>query len=225
MTFTEDDATNDGKIKKEAGATMAQTAAQGGEELYDAFLEVCSEAGQTPSEVLGDYLVRALNDEGFSERLLQTEIDMMKIKADELRKEDLMFVKEIADEFDLMGNDDTHPVRELVERRLQAKGGGALSQVMGDRSNGDGGGAEVERLEARMNRMEAMIEQIAQDEKQQPAQAEEQSKSRRQSVDELFSGEEDSESDESDDGSASDKSGDVDGPPITTDAGVGGDEE
>lgn len=225
MTFTEEDAQNDGKIKQEAGATMAQTAAKDGGELYDAFLEVCSESGQSPSEVLGDYLVRALSNEGFSERILQTEVDMMKIRADELRKEDLMFVKEIADEFDLMGSNDTHPIRELVDRRLAAKGGSPLGGLTGGENNNGSTDKEVEMLEARMNRIEGMLEQIAEDDEPRQTNTEEETKSNRQSVDELFSSDGDSSSDEDNGDDVSDDSGPESSVPINTEAGVEGDEE
>jgi hypothetical protein len=223
--FTEEDAQNDGKIKKEAGSTMAQVAAKEGGELYDAFIEVCNESGQAPSEVLGDYLVRALNNEGFSERVLQTEIDMMTIRADELRKEDLEFVKEIADEFGLMPDNEPHPIRKLVERRLEAKGGGPLSSLSGGNGDSNGQGKDIDRLEARMNRMEGMLEQIAQDDEPVQHDTGGTAKSSRQSVDELFSGEEGNGSDGESEVVDDSDTVDMDGPPINVDSGVEGDEE
>lgn len=223
--FTEEEAKNDGKIKKEAGSTMAQVAAKEGGELYDAFVEVCNESGQAPSEVLGDYLVRALNNEGFSERVLQTEIDMMTIRADELRKEDLEFVKEIADEFGLMPDDEPHPIRQLVEQRLQAKGGGPLSSLTNNGQSSNGQSQDVERLEARMNRMEGMLEQMAQDDTPTQHDPAGEPKSSRKSVDDLFAEESDDDSEPEPSGDNSDSGTDMGEPPINVDSGVEGDEE
>lgn len=224
MVFTEEDAENDGKIKTEAGSAMASTAAKQGGELYQAFLEVCEESGQAPSEVLGDYAVRALNDEGFSEMILNTDVDMRVIKANDLREEDLRFVKQIADEFGLTPDNEPHPIRKLVDKRLAATGGGPLSNLSRSGNGQDGPDEEVQRLEARLNRMEGMIERIAEDETQPEPDETQEVQSSRKTVDDLFGDEEDNQGDDDVSVEAESHPPSTSGTPISTDDGKEGDE-
>jgi hypothetical protein len=224
MVFTEEDAENDGKIKTEAGSAMASTAAKQGGELYQAFLEVCEESGQAPSEVLGDYVVRALNDEGFSEMILNTDVDMRVIKANDLREEDLRFVKQIADEFDLTPDNEPHPIRKLVDQRLAAQGGGPLSNLKRSGNGQDGSDEEVQRLEARLNRMEGMIERIAEDETQPEPDETQEVQSSRKTVDDLFGDEGDDQSSGDVDVETESNSPSTSGTPISTDDGKEADE-
>lgn len=165
MTFTETDAQNDGKIKKEAGPVMAQVAARSSGELYDAFMNVCERTGRDPSRVFGDLLIKALNNESFSERLLQTEVDMSVIRADDIREDDLEFVHSMAEKFDLTPSDNKNPLERLVESRIEAQAGAGLTQFA-PQQNGGGGGVnpEVRRLNDKVERLEMMLEEAVSDE-------------------------------------------------------------
>jgi hypothetical protein len=120
--FTLDDAENDGKIKREAGTEMAKVARRTGGELFQMFEEVCADKGMDPWQVLGDAVVRALNDEDFSKSLAETEVDMSEVKAGQLRMEDAEFVKEFAEKMGLDAEEDQDDwLEDLFKERLEAK--------------------------------------------------------------------------------------------------------
>ena len=165
MTFTETDAQNDGKIKKEAGPVMAQVAARSSGELYDAFMNVCERTGREPSRVFGDLLIKALNNESFSERILQTEVDMSVIRADDIREDDLEFVHSMAEKFDLTPSDSKSPLERLVESRIEAQAGAGLTQFAQQQNGGSGEvDPQVRRLNDKVERLEMMLEEAVSDE-------------------------------------------------------------
>jgi len=186
MVFTEEDAQNDGLIKKEAGSTMAQVAGRTGGVLYSAFLDVCEDTGREPSIVLGDVLIRALNNENFSERILQTEVDTSVIEANDIREDDLELVQSLADKFGLNDEKSKSPLEELVEQRIQTQAGAGFGQF----SRGDGGSSsndrEVEQVHRRLDRIEQMIQQEPEQQVEQTTT--ETTTEEKTDVDELFSG-------------------------------------
>ena len=186
MTFTEEDAQDDALIKKEAGASMAQVAPRTNARLYEAFVNVCEDNGRSPSIVLGDLLIRALNDESFSEIILNTDVDMSVVNSDSIRREDVELVQEFADMFNLNESNEKHPLESLVEERLKQSGGvtpGMMQRVSGARQQDSS--REVRHLENRMDRIEGLLEEIATSETGQTENAVEEDK---KDVDELFSG-------------------------------------
>lgn len=151
MTFTEEDATDEAKIKKEAGSSMAKTAAKSNPTLYQAFEDVCESKGIEPSTLLGARLVRVIQNEAYAERLNETEIDPSTVRAEQIKKEDIQFVKQLADELGIGDSEEQHPLEKMVEERIKRSGGpfvGATSSLMGD-----GGGQNSQQMDALANEL------------------------------------------------------------------------
>jgi len=163
MTFTQEDAKNDGKIKAEAGPSMKQVAARENSELYEYYKKVCSNMGVDPGVDLADLAVRALEDESFADRVLNTQVDLRKIKANEIRIQDMKQVKQYYEEF----NNDSGPaidIESIIEQRLQQTASGPLSGPRGgplgaDRGRESGSNPEVDQLRQEVRRLQSELEE------------------------------------------------------------------
>lgn len=155
--FTEEDAQDDGKIKRQAGPQMVSTARRSSPQVFDAFQNICDQIGQQPKIVLSDMLIKALNDDDYAQRILETEVTMEKLQTGEYRIEDIERVQELAEAFDLKPDTKNDPVQDLIESRLEAVGGGPLGARNGDGSDD----RKVKRLEQKIERLEAKLEQEA----------------------------------------------------------------
>lgn len=158
MTFTEQDAENDGKIKREAGTEMAKQAKTHNPEMYEYFEDVCAEIGREPANVLGEMAVKALESEAYANQLLQAEISMADLRANEIRMEDVEFVTSLADKLGL--NDTTQqkdPIEELVESRVESVASTPLSNF---NKNKDKGGEVSEDVANHLQSLHAKIERL-----------------------------------------------------------------
>lgn len=129
MTFTESDAENDGKIKREAGQQLNSVMAREGGELYTMFRQWCEDTGRDPSIVLGDMVLRAIKDESFAGELSGVIVDIGKLNMQETKKEDLEFVVELIDEFGGGDSGKQDPIDRLIEKRIEAIGSGPMGAV------------------------------------------------------------------------------------------------
>lgn len=118
--FTAKDAENDGLIKREVGREMAKVARTNSQQLFEYFEQVCDHEGRDPWKVLGDGVVRALNDETVAESVAAIDIDMSKVDGGRTRVEDAKFVKELASELGLE-QDSGHWIEETVRDRIKSK--------------------------------------------------------------------------------------------------------
>lgn len=162
MTFTESDAENDGMIKREAGREMAKVAQQVNPEVYQHFLNVCENRGVEPPLLLGEMAVRALNDEGYANRIFNTEVNMSAIQQNEIRKEDVQFVTEIESMFKEEDDGAMDPIDELIEDRIRNMASSPVKQARKNISTKSDSDEELKEFLAQMNsRMEQMEEKIS----------------------------------------------------------------
>lgn len=162
MTFTEEDADNDGLIKREAGREMAKQAKTHNPEMYEYFEDVCAEIGREPANVFGEMAIKALESEAYANQLLQAEISMADLRANEIRMEDVQFVTDLADQ---LGLNDTKeqkdPIQQLVEKRVQSVASSPLSQFNREESSSGEVAQEVashlEALNSKIERLENRV--------------------------------------------------------------------
>jgi hypothetical protein len=119
--FTIDDAENDGLIKRHCGKELAAQMRQHSPQLFQHLLNVAEEQGRDPWEILGDGVVRALNDESFSQSVVQTQINMSEIEKGQMRIEDAEFLQEFSERLGLDQDDDgEHWMKDTIKDRLKA---------------------------------------------------------------------------------------------------------
>lgn len=163
MTFTESDAQNDGLIKREVGREMAKVAKTQNPQMFQHFENVCEEVGREPAEVFGEMAVRSLNSEQFANQVLNSEVSMGQIKADEIRLEDVRYVKELSEELGLnQSEDSSDPIDQLINQRLEMVTSSPLDNLKTDRENTRNSNGEVlqhmESLQNEIARLEQKIE-------------------------------------------------------------------
>lgn len=165
MVFTQEDAKNDGKIKDEAGTSMKQIAARESSELYTYYTQVCENMGVDPGTDLADMAVRALESQEFSERVLNTQVDLRKIKENEIRTEDMKQVKQLYEEFSGDGGSSID-IESIIEQRLQQKASGPLGgRRPGGLGGGDGeGGSSNREVEMLKQEVRELKQELAQKE-------------------------------------------------------------
>lgn len=226
--FTEEDTENYGRIKRDIQDSVL-THARKSPELYEAFKQVCDDIGRNPSEVLADEIVRAVKNEGHADALFETEVNLQKVRINDIREEDIDFVMRLREEYDLGGSkSDFEWLDDLVRDRIEAKAGGSVNPFR-DRNGknpmagGESGTTDTGRfgeLENELKRIESKLDKVVEDE---PESTESTSvePDNRQSIDDLFDdgGEEDKQDDEEEDGgldlSGMGESQDSDDHPIT----------
>lgn len=201
MTFTESDAQNDGLIKREVGREMVKVAKTQNPEMFEHFQNVCDEVGRDPADVFGEMCVRALNSETYAHNVLDSEINMSQIRADEIRLEDVKYVKQLSEELGLdEGESSQDPIDKLIEQRLEMVTQSPLDNLRKSRENPEGVNGEVlshmEQLQSEINSLKGQIE--GQDE--QSTTTTETSEHNEQSVDELFGGDEQDSDNKNDNG-------------------------
>lgn len=168
MTFTEEDAMNDGKIRSETEPEMVKVASSNSPRIFQHFEQVCGAMDQDPKSVLGNMLVRALNNEEYAQMILETDIDMGVLSSEELMLSDIELLDQIAEKFDLKPGDKKHPVERILDRRLEAAGGTPLDSVrdIGEEYlNGDRSAAEVQaELDAVRKEIRNLSKQLEEEE-------------------------------------------------------------
>lgn len=163
MTFTQEDAENDGLIKREVGQELNSVLSRQGSELYSLFSEWCSETGRNQSRVLGDMVLRAMRDEGFAQELSGVVIDLGKLKSNQIREEDLDMVMDLIDKLDDQedGPDSAmDSIDAMIERRIEAMGSGPLGGVaesVGQSQGGGGDSSASSDVEQRLQRIEQAV--------------------------------------------------------------------
>jgi hypothetical protein len=194
MTFTESDAANDGLIKREVGREMAKVAKSQNPQVFQHFENVCEEVGREPWEVFGEMAVRSLNNEAYAERVLQAEINMGQIKADEIRLEDVKYVKELSEELGLNQTEESQdPIDKLINQRLEMVTSSPWDNLSRDKRNTDSVNGEVlEHMEALQSEITRLQQKIEGEDAEVPS-TNQTSESSGKSVDELFGGEESEE--------------------------------
>jgi len=187
MTFTESDAQNDGLIKREVGKKMAQVAKTQNPQVFEHFENVCEEVGRSPSDVFGEMAVRALDSEHYADNILSAEVNMKQIMADEIRLEDVKYVKELSEELGLNDKEESsNPIDELINQRIENVGRTPIDNIRKSKKDPSGVDGEVveymEGLQDEINRLRSKI-----DENEQGQETSNQAtQHNEQSVDDLF---------------------------------------
>ena len=191
MVFTEEDAENDGKVKREAGGDLHSVLARESGELYTKFREWCEENGRDPTKVLGDMLLRAIKDEGYAENIATTTIDLASLNRQQIRREDLELVNDLINEFAAAEEDGPDPIDQLIEQRLQAIGSGPMSglqQTMDGMAQQNQHNNGVEKLERKIDSLERKLEdnETNQTAQERTEQVDESSGGSKKDIDDLF---------------------------------------
>jgi len=195
-TFTMADAENDGLIKREVGGEMERVARRDSKKLFELFEQVCDHEGREPWKVLGDGVVRALNDETVAESIAAVDIDMSKVETNQTRLEDAKFVKELSSELGL-DESGSNWIEDTVRERIRSKTESPIPQLDGQVQQSADADVrqELEQVKSQMNELMGAIKDEPQS-----------SSSEGKDVDELFEG-------------VADNEGGDDGPTETSDGG------
>lgn len=121
--FTEDDVDNDGEIKRYAGKQAAQVASRQSSDLYQMFEKVCENKGLDPWQVLGDHIVRALNNEEHAGMLSNIDVNMSKLQKGSIRVEDAKLLREFAEQLGIgFGEDDgDDELEDIFKQRIRSQ--------------------------------------------------------------------------------------------------------
>ena len=201
MVFTEEDAENDGKVKREAGKDLHSVLARESGELYSKFREWCDENDRDPTKVIGDMILRGIKNEAYAENVAQTTIDLASLKRQQIREDDLRLVNQLINEFTEDEDNSRDPIDQLIEQRLQAIGSGPMSglqQTVDGVAQNQQNNREVQRLEQKIESLEQQLKQNGDsaDNVTQDDDPNEQTQESKKDIDELFG---DSSRDEQDD--------------------------
>jgi hypothetical protein len=166
--FTEEDAENDGKVKREAGQQLNSVLSRKNTELYQKFLQWCDEQGRDPSTVLGDMVLRSMRSDEYAQKVSNTTVNVGKLRRQDIRENDLELVKGLMDEFADTEEDDDDVIDELIRRRLKSAGGGPLGGLrnqMGQQRENNG--RRVQELEREIERLRGQVGEGQQEPQQQ----------------------------------------------------------
>lgn len=217
-TFTEEDAMNDGKVREETEPEMISVAKKESPRIFQHFENVCESMDQAPRTVLGNMLIRALNNEEFAQHVLSVDIDIAALNSEEITLRDIELVDDIADRFDLKPDGRKHPVERIIDSRLEAVGGSPFDAVREVGEDALSKRSEVSELKAEVSDLQRKLDKALEDSdsgNQRTADSVESGGSRSttsesdKSVDDIFEGMEDDEEEDEPEG-VSEPSEDVD---------------
>jgi len=157
MTFTEEDAQNDGKIVREVGDKLVGVLSRESPKLFDHFQQWCSENERDASTVLGNLVLDLIENEGYADRVRSQTVNLSELNTGDTRMEDLKFVKETIDMFEEDTTEDTGlDIDKIVEQRIESIGSGPLGGFQQDNggSSMSGGGSDLEQ------KMDELIETL-----------------------------------------------------------------
>jgi len=189
--FTEEDAENDGLIKREVGQQLNGVLSRKSGKLYTKFRQWCEENDRDPANVLGDMVLRSMRDEAFAQELSGTVIDISALERQQIREEDLELVTGLIERFDDADDDNEDPIESLIQQRIKAIGSGPMGSLSEGMKKQKGGGErdlEIQRLEQKIDRMS---QQMASANTQDTTETTEQTtepKEDKKDVDDLFGG-------------------------------------
>jgi len=194
MTFTESDAENDGLIKREVGKQMAKVAKTQNPEVFEHFQNVCDEVGRSPADVFGEMAVRALDSEHYSDQILSAEVNMKKIMADDIRLEDVKYVKQLSEELGLNETEQKEdPIDALINQRIENVGRSPIENISKSREDPSGvDGQVLEHMESLQQEINSLRSKIDSDEQSRET-GNQTTQRNEQSVDDLFGGSDDTE--------------------------------
>lgn len=129
MTFTEEDLSNTGKLKREVAQEAVKIASRENPTLYEYFEEVCEANGQRPQTVIGDMVVKAIDNDAFADAVLDEVVELGKLNKDQMRKEDAEMVQDLMEALGLDEKEDEDPVEKIIENRFEAATSGPMGML------------------------------------------------------------------------------------------------
>ena len=187
--FTEEDAENDGLIKREVGQQLNGVLSRKSGKLYTKFRQWCEENDRDPAKVLGDMVLRSMRDEAFAQELSGTVVDIAALNRQQIREEDLELVTGLIEQFDDGDDGGDDPIEGLIEQRIQAIGSGPMGQ-MGDtlNPNSDDGSKDrqIQQLEREIQRLRQQVDDGNGDSNTGQSQTTTQEEQNQKDVDDLF---------------------------------------
>lgn len=141
--FTEEDIENDSLIKEEVAQKLQTLGTRKQGQIMEYYRTLVEEDyGLSPGQDLADMLVRALNDEDFATRILNTEVSLKQARINSIREDDLEFVMDLREKF--IDEDAEDKVGRFIDNYMdRISGGGALGLSVTDKRQSD----EVSRAE------------------------------------------------------------------------------
>jgi hypothetical protein len=187
MPFTEEDAQNDGLIKREVGNRLYSVLSRKNSVIFQKFESHCEEYGLDPAEVLGDKVLKALRSDEFAESLSNLNVDMGQIQGNQVKIDDVELVQELMEKFDTGEDNDEDVFRDIIKERLKAVGGGPMGN-MGQTGPGQQGGSsrEVQQLRQEIASLRREINSDQQTNERARQQNTDQKEQDRQSIDEII---------------------------------------
>lgn len=165
MSYTLDFLKGDtkGEAKKQVQPELHRVASSKGD-LYEKFCRVCRENGVDPERVLSSMVFKVMNDEGFAERVLNTDPYVDDLRTPEEQKKDMEFVLQLREEYDLgdEGGIDMD-VEGLIQDRLQASVGSPLDALDPSGEGGGGGSSANGQLAEVIDRMDKRLAKLEQE--------------------------------------------------------------
>lgn len=167
MTFKLEDAEDDGHIKREVGQKLKSVLARESAELYEHFVNVCEEKGRDPSNVLGDYVIRCIENDDLAQAVARTEVDLSAVKQNDIREDDLELVMDMMERFDSEDDGGDDPIMDMINERIRAAGQGPLGGLYDQQdAESGGGGRRVKELERQIEELrkqnQALMQQVQQ---------------------------------------------------------------
>lgn len=192
--FTEEDAENDGLIKKEVGKVMVQNAKTHMPEMFKNFKQVCENKGMEPEELMGHHALTSLRSESHSTMLSEVKVDMGRLNSDEISVQDAKFIQKLTEELGMEESDSKDPIDRLIENRLEAKTGPILPGVdAADTESAEGEIAQrLDSIQKEVNRLkqEAEVPEADKGRESETNGKDEDGGSKKKDIDDLFEEEE-----------------------------------
>lgn len=153
MTFTEEDIEDDGAIRGEVAPKLQSLLTKNHPEIAEHYRTLVEEDyGLSPGQDLADMLVRALNNEGFAQQILNTQVSLRQVKISDIREEDLDLVLEMRDKFS--DDDAEDKVGDFIQTYMD-------EVVTGGSGGGIGGlGLDDRRAEQEAKKAEETLNEI-----------------------------------------------------------------
>lgn len=188
--WTLEDADDNSKIKREAGSEMARVASANNPELFKHFEKVCRDMGREPWEVLGDMLVKSMENDQYSEALFNIEVDVSRINQTERRIDDAKFIMDLKDELGIGEEDEEETIRDAIAERIKSQVDSPVPRLAQGRRSSSETDTEVKE---RINRIEEKIDNLSSSVERTPP--EQRESGEKKDIDELFedSGEDEEE--------------------------------
>lgn len=204
MAIKPEDVEDDGFVVEEGGKVLNNEAMVKASRMYSLFEDYCNKINRKPEYVLGEELVRVIENDEYANVILDVDVDITKLNKDQFREDDLEIVRKLGEKFDLFGDDEENnenALDQMIMERIQSVGGGPLSSY-GKKKKGN---REIKEVKQRMARLEGMLSRQMEENENKNAE----NQRNRESVEDVFGDIDDgNNNNNSDNSNSNDESGD-----------------